>query len=317
MLPFRSAFVACPVLAMLVSASVYAKGPKAKGASKPWDAPGWAQGVAEKARASDAEYSLVKGGKESLFFAGQKDPRTNLDPHFQEAMVEVVSGRGEKMGLEYQRHDYLDIRKTDSGKIEVWKMLNGGQRQRTPVSGRSIPDVARGPGKVQLVDASTVKAGCAGMITALTPQPVWVSAGVPLLRLFAASLSGEHDSTLLIGTPAGEILCSDDDAGKDALIELKKPAPGMYSVWVGRDAWDADSTLYVSADAGEKFPTAQGEQDKTCYLVREAATKVARGKIARTGAIDVVRRCYEGGWAKSDIVCSAKQKDFDRVCVKR
>lgn len=92
-----------------------------------------------------------------------------------------------------------------------------------------MPEQVRGAGQMQLLDASTVKCGCAGMITALTPQPIGVPAGIPVLRMFAVSLSGKNDSTLLVGTPSGETLCNDDAVGQDALIEIKIPAPGMYS----------------------------------------------------------------------------------------
>ena len=72
---------------------------------------------------------------------------------------------------------------------------------------------------------------CRGLIDQTRPDArLSLASGEPLLAMRAES---EADSTLLVVTPTGEILCSDDVLGHNPALVFENAAPGDYAVWVG------------------------------------------------------------------------------------
>lgn len=65
------------------------------------------------------------------------------------------------------------------------------------------------------------------------------------LYIYATSSS---DITLLVNTPSGRWVCSDDDyTGLNPLLYFSSPESGRYDIWVGTYGSDmAPATLYIS-----------------------------------------------------------------------
>lgn len=95
-------------------------------------------------------------------------------------------------------------------------------------------------------DAVSVS-GCAGTIDNDRPDMNLIyGAGGSELYIY---VDGEADTTMLINTPSGEWLCSDDDIGLNPAIAIDNPEEGLYNVWVGtysQDSAGSEVTLSVS-----------------------------------------------------------------------
>lgn len=82
------------------------------------------------------------------------------------------------------------------------------------------------------VDASILGDGCSGYINISPVVTLNWTGEAEQVRAFFVS---DSDSTLVVATPDGKILCSDDAAEQllDPLLSLENPAPGAYRIWVG------------------------------------------------------------------------------------
>jgi hypothetical protein len=96
------------------------------------------------------------------------------------------------------------------------------------------------------LDAAAIAAGCRG---AITPEPdirlTWTGE-TALLRVFFIS---EGDAALVIRTPDGRFLCSDDAFGLlTPSIDMAQPAAGTYHIWLGSiaETISVPGTLYVT-----------------------------------------------------------------------
>lgn len=82
------------------------------------------------------------------------------------------------------------------------------------------------------VDASVIADECSGFINV---SPVvtlnWTGEAERLSAFFVS----DSDSTLVVATPDGQILCNDDAAEHllDPYLSLENPAAGVYRIWVG------------------------------------------------------------------------------------
>ncbi len=96
------------------------------------------------------------------------------------------------------------------------------------------------------LDASAIDAACRG---AITPEPdirlIWTGE-TALLRIF---FIGDGDATLVMRTPDGRFLCSDDSFGLlTPSIDMAQPAPGTYHIWLGSvaETITVPGTLYLT-----------------------------------------------------------------------
>lgn len=82
------------------------------------------------------------------------------------------------------------------------------------------------------VEASTLSEGCAGYIPANPTVAVDYKGKADLLKAFFYS---DGDPTLVVQTPDGSYLCSDDTSRLilDPTVEIAKPVQGRYNVWIG------------------------------------------------------------------------------------
>lgn len=85
------------------------------------------------------------------------------------------------------------------------------------------------------LDASLLNEKCNGYINPNPTLTVNWTGNADLVRAFTFS---DADPMLVIQTPDGKFLCSDDSSSVllDPQIEISKPSPGKYNVWVGSAA---------------------------------------------------------------------------------
>jgi len=95
-------------------------------------------------------------------------------------------------------------------------------------------------------DASGLDGVCNGWIAAGAPDVVvdYAAGGFPL-NLYVRS---EADTTLVVRSPSGEILCDDDTDDTNPAVLVEDPESGAYAVWVGTfsEGPTQDATLFVS-----------------------------------------------------------------------
>lgn len=97
------------------------------------------------------------------------------------------------------------------------------------------PRVAEGS-VVGTVDAQTVAEDCSGWI-ATEPSEMFEALGTfAELHVLAHS---DSDATLMVETPSGDHLCSDDDEGTDPVVVAPFPR-GTYRIWVGAPEPDVE-----------------------------------------------------------------------------
>lgn len=91
------------------------------------------------------------------------------------------------------------------------------------------------------VDASLLLAGCQGFIHR---EPVVTVNWTGTTDFVEAFFVSDHDPTLVVATPDGQVLCNDNANPHllDPVIEIPNPVEGTYRIWVG------------SADAGQLIP---------------------------------------------------------------
>jgi len=82
------------------------------------------------------------------------------------------------------------------------------------------------------VDASTLGEGCVGYVAEAPTVTVEWSGEADFVETFFYS---DHDPVLVIETPSGEYLCSDDanEVLLDPVIQMDNPENGRYNIWVG------------------------------------------------------------------------------------
>jgi hypothetical protein len=87
---------------------------------------------------------------------------------------------------------------------------------------------------------------CAGFIASDAPDAAveYEAGGYPL----GFYVRSDADTTLVVRTPGGEILCDDDTDDADPVVSIAEPESGRYAVWVGTfaDGPTQDATLHVT-----------------------------------------------------------------------
>ncbi|MFK7791687.1 MAG: hypothetical protein AB8B88_03345 [Devosiaceae bacterium] len=88
-----------------------------------------------------------------------------------------------------------------------------------------------------VVDASTVDGFCYGNIAAQPDFVLNYTSGDWPLRVFVDSAA---DTTLLMRTPSGEVLCNDDADGLNPALSIATPVSGLYEIFIGTYASAGD-----------------------------------------------------------------------------
>lgn len=109
----------------------------------------------------------------------------------------------------------------------------------SPIRGNPI-EINLAAGGEQAASDLGLPSGCVGRIHAVAPDLVLrFVPGEAALRL---SVHSYADTSLIVRTPDGNWICSDDVSHRNPEILLPTPVPGRYSVWVGasgRAVYDA------------------------------------------------------------------------------
>ena len=133
------------------------------------------------------------------------------------------------------------------------------------------------------VDVSTLKEGCSGYLPTRPDVAVnWEEQeNVDKLRFFFLSMG---DPSLVLVTPSGEVLCSDDlnPLVRDPYIEVENPEPGKYLAFLG------------SYEEGLHYPgffvvTSQDWNPATMDLARLFPRKVDPRGIPETLSLDALK----------------------------
>jgi len=104
-----------------------------------------------------------------------------------------------------------------------------------------------------VVDAGTVDPGCWGNIASEPDFVLNYTSGDWPLRVFVNS---DADTTLLVRTPTGEVLCNDDTDGLNPAVSMTDPSSGRYEVFIGTydpSAGNPEATLAISEILDEKI----------------------------------------------------------------
>ncbi|MDZ4766626.1 MAG: hypothetical protein SGI73_18975 [Chloroflexota bacterium] len=108
-------------------------------------------------------------------------------------------------------------------------------------------DLVSGAIEGSSVDLSQEDLGaeCSGFATFAPDLALDWSGGGSNLRLFTVT---DEDTTLIVRTPDGLYLCSDDFSGTNPLIDIPNPVSGTYHLWVGSyvQGTNAATILYIS-----------------------------------------------------------------------
>ncbi len=85
------------------------------------------------------------------------------------------------------------------------------------------------------VDASLLGPDCKGFINRNPVATVNWTGAAEMLRAFFYS---DSDSTLVVLTPDGKLVCNDNANEQllDPVLDIKNPVPGKYRIWVGSAA---------------------------------------------------------------------------------
>jgi heat shock protein HslJ len=148
------------------------------------------------------------------------------------------------------------------------------------------------------VDASLLGADCKGYINRNPVVTVNWTGDADLLRGFFYS---DSDSTLVVLTPDGKLICSDNANEQllDPVVEIKDPAPGKYRIWVG------------SAASRQRIPgilvlTARPDVNLDTFdlakLVRRPTLPVKLEKPAPAVAAEAIRKELEAAAAKAPVL---------------
>jgi hypothetical protein len=87
-------------------------------------------------------------------------------------------------------------------------------------------------GELPAVELQTGDTLCGGLVNDAADYAFdWSGATEALTLLVEAGA----DTTLLVSTPGGNLLCADDaDGNLNPVLVIPEPAPGPYLVWIGR-----------------------------------------------------------------------------------
>lgn len=164
-------------------------------------------------------------------------------------------------------------------------------------------------------------AGCAGGITA---EPTVTIRNNRREGAFHVRASARGDTTMIVHTPAGEWLCSDDAIGLDPVISLPVAERGEYQVWVGAyDAGELPATLSIASTPfpGSASAFEQGMRDALDILTGETDTPASAAQPdlrpdARPHHGRLNFRAGRGDEARSDavVIPETSLAQADRSC---
>jgi hypothetical protein len=128
-------------------------------------------------------------------------------------------------------NDYYPTATLRVAEVSTTKTQPSGAITSTSLTAGFTPDpfttvlAAGGP-----IDAGTVDGVCNGFIASEPDFELNYTSGDWPLRIYVTS---DADTTLLMRTPSGEIMCNDDFDGLNPSLSLSAPSSGIYEVYIG------------------------------------------------------------------------------------
>lgn len=181
-----------------------------------------------------------------------------------------------------------------------------------PAFGRlALPEAGVAEATVTLaggVPADEAGLGCAGEINQTRPD-VTVSLAAPE-SVLAIRAAAELDTTLVVVTPAGEAICSDDAIGYDPMVEIDDAAAGAYAVWVGTYPGGAGHAATLSV--GRALPEGTGSALAEATLDTDAAPAAGRHALSGEGPLELTLSLAGGVEAGAAVPGCAGEIDPDR-----
>lgn len=144
-----------------------------------------------------------------------------------------------------------------SARERLAEALENAEAETLAAGGDDVAVEVTADGELPVPELLTNDALCGGLVS-LTPSYAFDWNGeTETLSLF---VEADGDTTLLVRTPAGELLCGDDADGADnlnPLVVISEPAEGRYLVWVGRiDPSEPISGTLTITEAADAQPAA-------------------------------------------------------------
>lgn len=144
-----------------------------------------------------------------------------------------------------------------SARERLAQALENAEAEALAAGGDDVAVEVTAEGELPVPELLTHDALCGGLVS-LTPSYAFDWNGeTETLSLF---VEADGDTTLLVRTPAGELLCGDDADGADnlnPLVVISEPAEGRYLVWVGRiDPSEPISGTLTITEAADAQPAA-------------------------------------------------------------
>lgn len=138
------------------------------------------------------------------------------------------------------------------------------------------------------IDAGTVDGMCNGFIATEPDFRLNYTSGDWPLRVY---INSDADTTLLMRTPSGEIMCNDDHDGLNPSLALSNPTSGTYEVYIGTytpDAGNPHATLAVTEllDQKELPPGAVTEASVVRGMQRQDFDLIAGGSFQAFEQLD-------------------------------
>lgn len=138
------------------------------------------------------------------------------------------------------------------------------------------------------IDAGTVDGMCNGFIATEPDFELSYTSGSWPLRIYVQS---DADTTLLMRTPTGEVMCNDDFDGLNPSLALSNPVSGNYEVFIGTydpTAGNPNATLAVTelVDQKDLPPNAVLEASVFAGLQRQDFELLAGGSFQAFDTLD-------------------------------
>jgi hypothetical protein len=127
----------------------------------------------------------------------------------------------------------LRQRQIDAGQRLAEALASVEDAAALEAGGDDVTAEVTADGNLPVPEMLTNDALCSGLVS-LTPSYAFDWSGeTETLSLF---VEADGDTTLLVRTPDGSLLCSDDASADtlNPLVAISEPAEGRYLVWVGR-----------------------------------------------------------------------------------
>jgi hypothetical protein len=114
------------------------------------------------------------------------------------------------------------------------------------------------------INAFDTNSSCAGFVADVPDYQLTVAPGTGAIDL---AITSDVDTTLVVVTPNGSVLCNDDAVDLNPGLQISSPTAGSYAVWVGtyspiENDFFPDAQLTISTSGASTQPTTPTHLDR-------------------------------------------------------